>query len=42
MEHFIPDLEASASAENRAFFLHAGNNNCIYFENAEKSLLGSN
>jgi hypothetical protein len=42
MEHFIPDLGASASAENRAFFLHAGNNDFTYSENAEKSLLGSN
>jgi hypothetical protein len=32
MEHFISDLKASASAENRAFFPHAGNNNFIYPE----------
>jgi hypothetical protein len=42
MEHFIPDLKASASPENRAFFLQAGNNDFIYPENAERRLLGRN
>jgi hypothetical protein len=36
MEHFIPDLEASVSTENRVLFLHADNNDFIYSENAGK------
>jgi len=42
MEHFISDLKASASAENRAFFPHAGNNDFIFSEKAERRLLVSN
>jgi len=36
MEHFISDLKASASAENRAFFPHAGNNDFIFSEKSRK------
>jgi hypothetical protein len=36
MEHFIPDLKASVSTENRAFFSLADNNDFIYSESAEK------